>query len=100
MAPFCSAVDIRQRADKGNSAHIGTKADVVENREFIQDLQAAIIAEFKKGTPFGKVPEAVKLPKYENWAMYNEWLPMNVWRVMLDMHMGPLPWRPALEFEK
>jgi len=19
---------------------------------------------------------------------------MNVWRVMLDMHMGPFPWRP------
>jgi glyoxylase-like metal-dependent hydrolase (beta-lactamase superfamily II) len=84
----------------GSSTHIGLKADVVANREFIQDLQAAIIAEFKKGTPFGKVPQAVKLPKYENWAMYNEWLPLNVWRVMLDMHMGPFPWRPALDFEK
>ena len=85
---------------KGNRTHIGTKGNVVENREFIQDLQAAIIAEFKRGTPFGKVPQAVKLPKYEKWAMYNEWLPMNVWRVALDMHMGPFPWRPAFEFEK
>ena len=78
----------------------GSKADVVANREFIQDLQGAIIAEFKKGTPFPKIAQAVKLPKYEKWAMYKEWLPMNTWRVMLDMWMGPFPWRPALDFEK
>ena len=78
----------------------GSKADVVANREFIQDLQGAIIAEFKKGTPFPKIAQAVKLPKYEKWAMYKEWLPMNTWRVMLDMWMGPFPWRPAHDFEK
>ena len=85
---------------EGSSGYIGGKSDVVENREFIQDLQAVIIAEFKKGTHFTKIPQIVKLPKYENWAKYNEWLSMNVWRVMLDMHMGPFPWRPALDFEK
>ncbi len=78
----------------------GSKADVVANREFIQDLQGAIIAEFKKGTPFPKIAQAVKLPKYEKWAMYKEWLPMNTWRVMLDMWMGPFPWRPARDFER
>ena len=84
----------------GNKAPFGTKADVIKNREFIQDLQGAIVAEFKKGTNFLKIPQVVKLPKYENWMMYKEWLPMNVWRVMLDMYMGPFPWRPALAFEK
>ena len=83
-----------------DDAAFGSKADVVKTREYIQDLQAAIVAEFKKGTNFAKIPQVVKLPKYENWAMYKEWLPMNVWRVMLDMHMGPFPWRPALDFEK
>ena len=78
----------------------GSKADVIENREFIEDLQGAIVAEFKNGTPFTKIPEVVKLPKYENWAMYEEWLPLNTWRVMLDMWMGPFPWRPAHDFEK
>lgn len=72
----------------------GTMSDVTQTREFIEDLQAAIVAEFKKGTPFGQIPNAVKLRKYEHWAMYNEWLPLNVWRVMLDMHMGPFPWQP------
>ena len=92
--------DIAVFSHPGDDGAVGSKADVVENREFIQDLQAAIIAEFKNGTHFTKIPQAVKLPKYESWANYNEWLPMNVWRVMLDMHMGPFPWRPALDFEK
>lgn len=75
----------------------GSKADVVATREYIEDMQAAIIAEFKKGTAFTEVPLKVKLPKYEGWAMYDAWLPLNVWRVMLDMHMGPFPWRPEPE---
>ena len=83
-----------------DDAAFGTKADVTRTREYIQDMQGAIIAEFKKGTHFSIIPSVVKLPKYENWVMYNEWLAMNVWRVMLDMHMGPFPWRPALDFEK
>ena len=79
---------------------IGDKSDVVKNRQFIEDLQSAIVAEFKKGTNFGKIPGIVKLPKYKDWAMYDEWLPMNTWRVMLDMYMGPFPWRPSKEYEK
>ena len=71
---------------------LGNKSDVTKTREFIQDLQMAIVGEFKKGTPFGAIPSAVKLPKYKHWAMYEQWLPLNVWRVMLDMHMGPFPW--------
>ncbi len=72
----------------------GTMADVTATREYIEDMQAAIMAEFEKGTQMGQIPQAVQLPKYENWAMYDEWLALNVWRVMLDMHMGPFPWRP------
>ena len=77
----------------------GTKSDVTKMREFIEDLQAAIVAEFKRGTAFDKIPNTVKLPKYAHWAMYDEWLHLNVWRVMLDMHMGPFPWRPDHAYE-
>ncbi len=72
----------------------GSKADVILMREYVEDLQGAIKNEFKKGTSWMEVPFAVKLPKYKHWAMYDEWLPLNVWRIMLDMHMGPFPWRP------
>ncbi len=73
---------------------IGTKKDVTQTREFIEDLQAAIMAEFKKGTSFYQMPNTLKLPKYEHWDFYNEWLPINVWKMMFHMEMGPSPWRP------
>lgn len=78
---------------------LGKKLDVTQTREFITDMQAAIIAEFQKGTASADIPEAVILPKYEHWAMYEEWLPLNVWRIMLDMRMGPFPWHPDHAYE-
>ncbi|OLQ74835.1 hypothetical protein BIT28_12790 [Photobacterium proteolyticum] len=78
---------------------LGTMKDVTLEREYIEDLQAAIMAEFKKGTPFEAVPGKIKLDKYKDWAGYDEWLSMNVYRVMLDMWMGPYPWRPEQAYE-
>jgi glyoxylase-like metal-dependent hydrolase (beta-lactamase superfamily II) len=72
----------------------GTKSDVIQTREFIQDLQSAINTEFKKGTSFYEVPNTVKLPKYGHWDLYNEWLPLNVWAMMLQMEMEPFSWGP------
>ena len=72
----------------------GSKLDATQTREFLQDLQTAIIAEFQKGTSFYQVPYAVKLPKYEHWDLYKEWLPLNVWSMMLQTEMGPFPWAP------
>lgn len=73
---------------------IGTKKDVTLTSDYITDLQGAIGAEFQKGTGFTDIAAAVKLPKYKDWAGYDQWLELNVWRVMLDMWMGPFPWRP------
>ena len=75
----------------------GSKAEVTQTRTFIQDLQTAIVAEFKKDTSFYAVPNAVKLPKYEHWDLYDQWLPLNVWVAMLQMEMGPFPWAPEAE---
>ena len=72
----------------------GTKQDVREYIQFLQDIRGAIYAEFQKGTNWMEIPNAVKLPKYKDWWMYEEWLPMNVWRIFLDDSMGPFPWRP------
>ena len=71
-----------------------TKAHVEEERQFIGDLRGAIFAEFQKGTPADQIPTTVKLPQYAEWVGYDEWLPMNAWRVMLDIWMGPYPWIP------
>ena len=73
---------------------LGSKSEVTQTREFIADLKAAIIAEFQKGTSFYQIPTTLKLSKYEHWDFYNEWLPINVWRMMFHMEMGPFPWHP------
>jgi len=77
----------------------GNMQDVVLTREYIEDLQAAVIAEFQKGTSFEAMPNKIKLEKYKHWVGYKEWLPMNALRIMLDMWMGPYPWRPTPSYE-
>ena len=77
------------------AAPVGSKADVTANREFIEDLRAAIHAEFEKSTNPFQIPNVIQLPKYEDWAMYDEWLTMNAWRILLDEHMGSYPWDPG-----
>lgn len=71
-----------------HNAAVGPRTSVAEQLTFLQDLRAAILAEFKKGTPFMQIPNTVKLPKYETWDGYKDWLPMNTWRVLLEIAMG------------
>ena len=72
----------------------GDKQDARDNLQFIKDIRAGIYAGFKEGGNPMEIPSKLKLPKYKDWAMYDEWLAMNVWRVLLDEFMGPFPWRP------
>jgi len=72
----------------------GLKSEVTEIWQYTEDLRSAIHAEFAKGTSPMAIPNVIKLPKYKDWAMYDEWLPLNAWRILLDDHMGPYPWRP------
>ena len=71
-----------------HNAPVGPRSSVAEQLKFLQDLRAAIFAEFKKGTRFMQIPKVVKLPQYETWDGYEEWLPMNTWRVLLEIAMG------------
>ena len=71
-----------------HNAPVGPASAVTDQLTFLQDLRGAIFAEFEAGTPFMEIPDAVELPQYAAWAGYDEWLPMNVWRVMLEIAMG------------
>lgn len=75
----------------------GNKQDARDNLKFIQDIRAGIYAGFEEGGNPMEIPSKLKLPKYKDWAMYDEWLTMNVWRILLDEFMGPFPWRPIDE---
>lgn len=71
-----------------HNAPVGPRSSVADQLTYLQDLRAAIIAEFAKGTPFMQIPNVVELPRYEKWDGYKEWLPMNAWRVLLEIAMG------------
>ncbi len=77
-----------------NPLNGGLKQDAIDNLQLIRDIRAGLYAEMKKGTNPMTLPSTMKLPKYKDWAMYDEWLPMNIWRILLDEFMGPFPWRP------
>jgi glyoxylase-like metal-dependent hydrolase (beta-lactamase superfamily II) len=82
-----------------NALEGGDKQDAKDNLQLIKDIRAGIYAEFEKGTNPYKIPTILKLPKYQDWVMYDEWLAMNIWRVLLDEFMGPFPWRPDHEYQ-
>jgi len=71
-----------------HNAAVGPRSSVADQLKYLQDLRAAIYAELKKGTPFMKIPDTVKLPRYAAWDGYDEWLPMNAWRILLEIAMG------------
>ena len=77
-----------ERVMFAHDAAVGPRSSVADQLRFLQDLRAAIVAEFGKGTRFMQIPNAVKLPQYESWSGYDEWLAMNTWRVLLEMAMG------------
>ncbi len=71
-----------------HNAAFGPRTSVMEQREFLEDLQAELITRMQAGeNPFAIV-NTIELPKYQDWAGYDDWLAMNAWRVMLEMWMG------------
>ncbi|MBV7337837.1 MBL fold metallo-hydrolase [Chloroflexi bacterium TSY] len=71
-----------------HNAAFGPRSSVTEQREFLEDLRAELLARMQAGeSPFAIV-ETIELPKYQEWAGYDDWLSMNAWRVMLEMWMG------------
>ncbi len=72
----------------------GSKQDVTLQLQYVRDLRAGFYAELKKGTNPFLIPKVLKLPKYKDWAMYEQWLEMNIWRILSDEFLGPYPWRP------
>ena len=51
------------------------------NREYQEDLMAAVKGAFRKRMSVGKARKQIKLPKYKAWRGYKTYLPMNMERV-------------------
>ena len=53
----------------------GTKADLVEFRQYLEDLTAAVSAGIKAGRSLDELQKTIKLDKYKNYAGYDMQLP-------------------------
>lgn len=72
-----------------NQPAIDARSVVTEQRNYLEDLMAAVKKEIDAGTHSpDKLKQTIKLPKYEHWRSYNEWLPMNIERIWAYYHMG------------
>ena len=72
-----------------NQPAIDPASVVAEQRNYLEDLMAAVKQAMDSGTHNpDKLRRTIKLPKYEHWRSYNEWLPMNIERVWAYYHMG------------
>lgn len=70
------------------------KSAVTEQRQYLDDLTAAVAAAAKTvGNPFAfeKITELVKAdlrPKYGKWAQFEAWMGLNVDRIVLEQRIG------------
>jgi len=67
-------------------ALIGTKDSVAIQKQFLVDLTTAVQEALQRGDFMAAM--SVQLPQYEDWAFYNEWLPLNAMTVTLQSFMG------------
>ena len=74
-----------------HNAAFGPRSAVTEQREFLEDLTAELLGMMERGenpfVVFGN-PNAIELPKYQDWAGYDMWLGLNAQRILLEMVMG------------
>ena len=71
-----------------HNAASGPRSSVTEQREFLEDLQAEVVMRMQAGENPFQIVNTIELPKYQDWAGYDDWLTMNAWRIMLEMFMG------------
>lgn len=71
-----------------HKAPFGPASSVDVQLQFLQDLRGAIFAEMQAGTDFLSIPDAIELPQYADWDMYDEWLHLNAWRFLMEIAIG------------
>jgi len=72
----------------GHKRSSGPASEVIEVREYLQDLRAEIFRMMQEGVNPFTMASTIELPKYQEWEFYDEWLEMNTWRMMLESWMG------------
>lgn len=72
----------------GHGPPVAPASAMREQREYLEDLMAAVKEAMAKSPDPDKVREMVKLPKYETWSAYNQFLGLNIERIWAYYWMG------------
>ena len=56
----------------------GTRSDVGDHRQYVQDLYNAVLAGTRAGQSLDQLKQSISLPKYGSWSQYKAWLPLNI----------------------
>ena len=84
----------------GGHGDVGTKKDVQESLDYLQDLYAAVINGILQGKSLETLQKTIRLPKYKHLDHYEEWLPLNIEGVYNNlMDKSGQGWRPGLPAE-
>ncbi len=57
---------------------LGTKADAIDHRRYMEDLYAAVQAAARAGRTLEEMKQSIKLDQYKDWGNYEGWLALNI----------------------
>ena len=57
---------------------VGTKEDVSEHRQYIEELRDAVAAGIARGRSLEQLQASITMDDYDHWASFPEWVPENV----------------------
>lgn len=57
---------------------LGSKADVIEHRRYLQRLYDAVLAAARAGLTLDQMKTQITLPEFAHLGQYKEWLPLNI----------------------
>ena len=75
----------------GHGPPTAPREAVAEYRQFVQDLDAAVLEAYAEVGDWLKVPAVAKqklAPQYGDWGFFEEWIEMNLARVSLEKRIG------------
>ncbi len=58
--------------------HVGTRASLVEHRQYREQLRAAVAAGIAAGRTLDQLKQSVTMDKYKDWEFYQQWRADNV----------------------
>ena len=57
---------------------LGTRTDARDQRLYLEELYAAVLAGLREGKSVEQMQDTIKLERYEDWGQYEAWLPLNI----------------------